>query len=135
MQQGIVPALTQLSNIGTSQSLVSISGALFVPSARWLPPVALFCSASGCAFGSFLVLFFLLLFSFSGGRCPAPPLLRSSLKSAKIVSSFAKIVFGNLLKKLYLCSRNQGIVPRYLILFAPCLKNLSQSTSTPGIVS
>ena len=86
MQLEIVHALTQLSNIGTSQSPVSISGALFVPSARWLPSVSRFCSAPGCAFGSLLFLFFFLLLSFPAGRCPAPPLLQSSLKSAKIVS-------------------------------------------------
>lgn len=85
MQQRHVLVLMLRSNIGTLQSLVRNNGALFVPSARWLPSVARFCSAPGCAFGSLLFLFFFLLFSFSVGRCPAPPLLQLSLKSAKIV--------------------------------------------------
>lgn len=123
MQQGIVHALTHPSNIGTLQSPVSNSGALFVPSARWLPSVARSCSAPGCAFGSLMFLFFFLLFSFSAGRCPAPPPSQLSLKSAKIVSSFAKIVFGNLRKKHYLCRRNKGIVPASLTTFSTMCKH------------
>ncbi len=72
MQQRHVHALTHPSNIGTLQSLVRNSGALFVPSARWLPPVARSCSAPVCAFGSFMFLFFFLLFSSSAGGRPAP---------------------------------------------------------------
>lgn len=123
MQQRHVLVLTHRSNIGTLQSPVRNSGALFVPSARWLPSVAHSCSAPGCAFGSFMVLFFFLLFSFPGGRCPVPLLLQLSLKSAKIVSSFAKIVFGNLRKKHYLCRRNKGIVPESLIIFCTMCKH------------